>query len=127
MRPGSKKELYMPNIAPNITALIEDFAKQIVAATEAATAARVQGALAAALGAPVKRGPGRPTRAPAQAKAERKAPKATAALIRARKLQGQYLGALRGLAQGDRAKVKAVAKSKGVPAALKLAVSLKKK
>jgi hypothetical protein len=119
----------MPNIAPNITALIEDFAKQIVAATEAATAARVQGALAAALGAPVQRGPGRPklAAAPAKAKLGRKAPKPTAALIRARKLQGQYLGALRGLGQGDRAKVKAVAKAKGVPAALKLAVSLKKK
>jgi hypothetical protein len=117
----------MANIAPNITALIEDFAKQVVAATEAATAARVQGALAAALGAPVKRGPGRPKQAAAPAQAGRKAPKATAALVRARKLQGQYLGALRGLAQGDRAKVKAVAKAKGVPAALKLAVSLKKK
>jgi hypothetical protein len=118
----------MPNIAPDISTLIEDFAKQIVAATEAAAAARVQAALTAALGTPAKRGPGRPKKAaPAPAKLARKAPKATAALVRARKLQGQYLGALRGLGQADRAKVKAVAKAKGVPQALKLAVSLKKK
>lgn len=120
----------MPNIAPDITTLIEDFANQIVAATEAAAAARVQAALAAALGAPIKRGSGRPKLAAAtrsQAKpAARKAPTATSALVRARKLQGQYLGALRGLGQADRLKVKAVAKTKGVPQALKLAASLKK-
>ena len=121
----------MPNIAPDITTLIEDFAKRIVAATEAAAAMRVRAALTAALGAPIKRGPGRPKQAaatplPAKPKAVRKAPTATAALIRARKLQGQYLGALRGLGQADRAKVKAVAKAKGVPQALKLAASLKK-
>jgi hypothetical protein len=46
-------------------------------------------------------------------------------LARARKLQGQYLGALRGLVDADKAKVKQVAKDKGVPEALKLATSLK--
>ena len=108
----------------NITALVEDFVKQIIAATEASAAERVQEALAAAFGAPQKRGPGRP-KAPAAAKAPAKAvnPK----LARARKLQGQYLGALKGLGEADRAKVKAAAQSKGVAAAVKLAAGLKKK
>jgi hypothetical protein len=55
-----------------------------------------------------------------------KAKKATPKVARARKLQGKYMGALRGLAHADRAKVKAVAKEKGVAAAVKRALSLKK-
>jgi hypothetical protein len=116
----------------SVTALIEDFARQIITATEAAAAARVQAALAAAFGTPPRRAPGRPKKALAPAMApgkrgKRKAPKATAALVRARKLQGQYLGALRGLSPADRAKVKSLAKAKGVPAAVKLALTLKRK
>jgi hypothetical protein len=115
----------------SINALIEDVVRRIVAVTEAAAASRLRGALAAAFDAPVP-GPVRPRQAralePASAKpaAARRAPTATAKLLRARKLQGQYLGALRSLGQGDRAKVKALAKANGVPAALKLAASLKK-
>jgi hypothetical protein len=60
------------------------------------------------------------------APARRKAPKASPKLARARKLQGQYLGALKSLTEADKAKVKAVAKDKGVADALKLAKSLKK-
>jgi hypothetical protein len=56
----------------------------------------------------------------------KKAPKITAAVKRARKLQGQYLGALKSLTGADRAKVKAVAKEKGVAAAVKMALSMKK-
>ena len=116
----------------NITALIQDFAAKVTAATEAAATARVQAAVAAAFGVPAKRGPGRPktTVAPAGASKTtslaRKAPKATAKLARARRLQGMYLGALRALGAGDRARVKAVAKSKSVAEAVKLALSLKK-
>jgi hypothetical protein len=58
--------------------------------------------------------------------ARRKAPKVTAAVKRARKLQGQYLGSLKSLAGADRAKVKQLAKDKGVGEAVKLAQSLKK-
>jgi hypothetical protein len=121
----------MPNT--NITTLIEDFAKHIIALTEAGAAARVQSALAAAFGAPAKRGPGRPKKelalaaAPATRPTARKASRRSAKLIRARRLQGQYLGALRALGAADRAKVKALAKEKGVPAAVKLAASLKAK
>jgi hypothetical protein len=175
----------MPNIQSDITALIENFASQLVTATEAAAAERIQAALASAFGGATKHGPGRRKQmaAPLSASAkqgrpkqlcpvpgcknpaapvfgmvcaqhknvskakikkyreERKAkgaepsaPKAGKArkpmkmspkLARARKLQGQYLGALRGLVDADKAKVKQVAKDKGVPEALKLATSLK--
>jgi hypothetical protein len=56
----------------------------------------------------------------------RKAKKATPKVARARKLQGQYLGALKSLKGADRAKVKQTAADKGVAEAVKLALSLKK-
>jgi hypothetical protein len=52
--------------------------------------------------------------------------KATPKVARARKLQGQYLGALKSLTGAARAKVKATAKNKSVAEAVKLALSLKK-
>jgi hypothetical protein len=75
-----------------------------------------------AVAAPPRRGPGRPPSARLEAppKPKRKftmTPKAKAA----RKLQGQYLGRLRKLTGADRAKVKAVAKQKGVAEAVKAA------
>ena len=48
------------------------------------------------------------------------------ALRRMRKLQGQYIGALRGLDERDRARVKAIAKTKGVAEAVRVAHRLKK-
>jgi len=60
---------------------------------------------------------------PATAK---KVKKVTPKVARARKLQGQYLGALKSLTGADRVKVKAVAKDKGVADAVKLALSMKK-
>jgi hypothetical protein len=169
----------MPNVQSNITALAENFVRQLVAATEAAAAQRIQAALANAFGVAQKRVPSRSVsvarpaskarpkqlcpvpgcknpaapvfgmvcakhkdmpkakikkyRQERKAKAAaapvakaRKAPKASPKLARARKLQGQYLGALKSLADADKAKVKAVAKDKGVADALKLAKSLKK-
>jgi hypothetical protein len=56
----------------------------------------------------------------------KKAKKATPKVARARKLQGQYLGALKSLKGADRAKVKKTAAEKGVAEAVKLARSLKK-
>ena len=58
--------------------------------------------------------------------ATEKASKATPKVARARKLQGQYLGALKSLKGADRAKVKGVAKNKSVAEAVKLALTLKK-
>jgi hypothetical protein len=59
-------------------------------------------------------------------KAVKRAKKASPKVARARKLQGQYLGALKSLIGADRAKVKQVAKEKGVADAVKLAMTLKK-
>jgi hypothetical protein len=131
----------MPNTDLNITALVETFGRQLVAAVEAASALRIQNALSAAFGIPQKRGPGKskiekhreprkgkPTQAtsvkPAAAKKVKKA--ATPKVLKARKLQGQYLGCLKSLQGADRAKVKQVANEKGVAEAVKLALSLKK-
>ena len=58
--------------------------------------------------------------------ATKKAKKATPKVARARKLQGQYLGALKSLAGADRAKVKKTAAEKGVAEAVKLALTMKK-
>jgi hypothetical protein len=127
----------MPEI--NITAVVESFAKELVAAVEASVAKRVQAAVAAAFDAPQKRGPGRPRKQVAQArlvapvavegavpavatKQRQSSPKA----IRARKLQGQYMGALKSLKGADRERVRLIAKEKSVAEALKLALSLKK-
>ena len=186
----------MSNFDPTITALVETFTSQLVAAVEAATAQNIQAALAGAFGIPQKRGPGRPPKHAATALAPvvsvaagstrkkppkqfcpvpgctnvaapvfgmvckehrkvakskikkyraerrtskggstvsavkakpRKAPKVSSpSVARARKLQGQYLGALRSLSGADRIKVKQVAAEKSVADAVKLALSLKK-
>jgi hypothetical protein len=63
------------------------------------------------------------TAKPATAK---KAKKASPKVARARKLQGQYLGALKSLTGADRAKVKQTAAEKGVAQAVKLALGMKK-
>ena len=52
----------MPHTDSNITAQIEAFTRQLVAAVETAAAQRIQAALAGALGVPQKRGPGRPSK-----------------------------------------------------------------
>ena len=121
----------MPNADPNITAIVQAFARQITAAVEASAVARIQAALSTAFGIPARRKPGRPPRqvaaVAAAAPPAKKRKKASPELIRARKLQGQYLGALKSLNVSDKAKVKAVAKDKGVAVAVKLAASLKRK
>jgi hypothetical protein len=120
----------MPNSNTDISAIVQNFVAQITAAVEASAVARVQAALAGALGTSVKRGPGRPPKsaaAPARPTVAKKMKKASPKVVRARKLQGQYLGALKSLTGADRAKVKAVAKTKSVAQAVKLALTLKKK
>jgi len=107
-----------------ITTLIENFAKQLVAITQAATEERLRAAMDASFGAPAKRGRGVAT---SQSAVGKRPMTVTPKVAQARKLQGRYLGALRGLNQANRAKVKAAAKVKGVAAAVKLALSLKPK
>jgi hypothetical protein len=60
---------------------------------------------------------------PATAK---KVKKVTPKVARARKLQGQYLGALKSLTGADRAKVKQIAAEKSVAEAVKMAKTMKK-
>jgi hypothetical protein len=116
----------------SITTIVEEFISQITAAVELAAAQRIQAALAGAFDLPQKRGPGRPAKQAAgvgtvaeKAVTGKKTRTATPKAIRARKLQGQYMGALKSLTGADRAKVKAVAKEKGVAEAVKLALGLK--
>lgn len=71
--------------------------------------------LAPALAAAATGSPGeRNGRAPSG----RKRPKLSAAQMKALKLQGQYMGTMRGLSARNQAKVKAVRKSKGISAAI---------
>jgi hypothetical protein len=116
----------MSNISPEVEALVCNFVGSVTAAIEADVARRLQGVLASAFGtsgAPAAglRGSLTPSAAPA---ARRLAP-VTPELARARKLQGQYLGALRGLKPADHARVKALAHEKGLVHAIKLARSIK--
>jgi hypothetical protein len=69
---------------------------------------------------------GNVTHATAAKPVAKKAKKVTPKIKRARKLQGQYLGALKSLAGADRAKVKQTAAEKGVAEAVKLAKTMKK-
>jgi hypothetical protein len=116
----------------NIATLVETFISQVASAVESAAAQRIQAALADAFGVPQKRGPGRPAKQAAsvaivaeRAVTEKKTRTATPKAIRARKLQGQYMGALKSLKGAERAKVKAMAKEKGVAEAVKLAKSMR--
>jgi hypothetical protein len=102
--------------------LIDAFTAQITAVVERATSDRLRAVVAGALGArtrfprkttPTSNLPAAPPRRPASLK-----------MARARRLQGRYLGLLKGLKGDDRSRVKAVASEKGVAAALKLGRSV---
>ena len=119
----------MSNISPEVEALVRNFAGSLTAAIEADVARRLQGVVASALGTPAASAAG-PRRSVAQAspvaRPVRRAKRVSPELAQARKLQGLYLGALRGLKPADHARVKALAHEKGLPAAIKLAHSIKR-
>jgi hypothetical protein len=69
---------------------------------------------------------GKVTQATGAKPVAKKVKKVTPKVARARKLQGQYLGALKSLAGADRVKVKQTAAEKGVAEAVKLALGMKK-
>jgi hypothetical protein len=116
----------MSSISTEIESIVREFTARVVAAAKAQASERVLSAVATAL-------TGQPASAPAQtAKAAKSVAvpvkrklKLSAKGLAARKLQGQYLGLLRGLGPGPRARVKKVAREKGVAEALKFAASLK--
>jgi len=119
----------MSSISSEIESIVREFTARVVAAAKAQANERVLSAVASAL-----TGQAAPVAAPA-AKAGKPGPvapipgkrklKLSAKGLAARKLQGQYLGLLRGLGPGPRARVKKVAREKGVAEALKFAASLK--
>jgi hypothetical protein len=119
----------MSNISPEVEALVRSFSGRLIAAIEADVARRLQGVLASALGASAAfvAAPRKPVRKSSSvARPVRRPKKVSRELAQARKLQGQYLGALRGLKPADHARVKAVAHEKGLPAAIALAHSIKR-
>ena len=119
----------MSNISPEVEALVRNFVGSLTAAIEADVARRLQGVVASALGMSAASA-AEPRRAVAKSTAVaspvRRPKKVSPELVQARKLQGQYLGALRGLKPVDHARVKALAHEKGLPAAIKLAHSIKR-
>ena len=119
----------MSNISPELETLVSNFVDSLVAAVEADVARRLQGVLTSTFGAPAGFAAG-PRRAKGKASAvagpARRKARVSRELVAARKLQGQYLGALRGLSPADHARVKALAHEKGLIAAIKLAHSIKR-
>lgn len=116
----------MSSISTEIESIVREFTARVVAAAKAQANERVLSAVSAALA-----GHGAAVPAPAAKADKAVAPggkrklKLSAKGLAARKLQGQYLGLLRGLGPGPRARVKKVAREKGVAEALKFAASLK--
>jgi hypothetical protein len=117
----------MQRSSGSIQKLVDEFVESLNALILAEAREHARAAVAGALGdsGPVlRRGPGRP---PGSGNKLGRAPaRATAKLSKARQLQGQYLGSLRRLKGADRARVKKVAREKGVADAVKLAAKLAK-
>jgi hypothetical protein len=114
----------MQDTSSLVQKLVEDFVESLNAIVLSQAREHAQAAVANALGGDgsggLRRGPGRP---PA-GKPGRSPARTTAKLSKARQLQGQYLGSLRRLKGADRARVKKVARDKGVAEAVKLAAKL---
>jgi hypothetical protein len=108
-----------------IQKLVEEFVESLNTLVMAEAREHARAAVAGALGESgplLRRGPGRPPGS--GTKAGRAPARATAKLSKARQLQGQYLGSLRRLKGADRARVKKLAREKGVAEAVKLAAKL---
>jgi hypothetical protein len=120
----------MSNISPEVEVLVRNFVGSLTAAIEADVASRLQGVVASVLGtsaasaAVARRSVAQSSAVASPASRPKK--RVSPELAEARKLQGQYLGALRGLKPVDHARVKALAHEKGLPAAIKLAHSIKR-
>ncbi len=108
-----------------IELIIQEFVGRLETAVRAEAGQRVRAAVEAALGeespaarialaAPMAKGDGSPSRQRA---------KLSPAATEARKLQGRYLGLLRGLSPTARARVQKVAREQGVAAAIKSAAA----
>jgi hypothetical protein len=118
----------MSSISTEIESIVREFTARVVAAAKVQASERVLSAVSAALtgqAAPSAAPSAKPQKAAAAPVPGKRKLKLSAKGLAARKLQGQYLGLLRGLGPGPRARVKKVAREKGVAEALKFAASLK--
>jgi len=122
----------MPNTSPDIESIVRDFATRIEAVVRAQISANLSSAFADLAGnktSTAKPTVAEPTKAakaaPAVAAPGKRKLKLTAKGTAARKVQGQYLGLLRGLRPGVRLRVQKVAREKGVTEAMKFASTLK--
>jgi hypothetical protein len=115
----------MSSISTEIESIVREFTARVVAAAKAQANERVLSAVSAALTGAAATAPTAAPKAEKAAGPEKRKLKLSAKGLAARKLQGQYLGLLRGLAAGARIRVKKVAREKGVAEALKFAASLK--
>jgi len=122
----------MPNTSPDIESIVRDFATRIEAVVRAQISANLSSAFADLAGnktSTAKPTVAEPTKAakaaPAVEAPGKRKLKLTAKGTAARKVQGQYLGLLRGLRPGVRLRVQKVAREKGVAEAMKFASTLK--
>jgi hypothetical protein len=108
--------------------LIHGFVASLVELVEANVAHRLQEAIASVLVdrgvAPKKKTVQAATRPLPVANSVRRGPTPTPKMVQARKIQGQYMAAVRGLKPADRNRVKKLTSAKGAVAGLALARSL---
>ena len=122
MKTPAKVNLAVP---PEVKPLLRDFVDRLIATIAADAARRLRSAVALALGTPTAGAAAPRRKATLVARPVRRRARVSRQLAKARKLQGQYLGALRGLKPADHARVKALAHAKGLNAAIRLAHSIK--
>ena len=122
----------MPNTSPDIESIVRDFATRVEAVVRAQLSENISSAFAVLAGnktstaKPVVAKSSKAAKAaPAVATPGKRKLKLTAKGTAARKVQGQYLGLLRGLRPGVRLRVQKVAREKGVAEAMKFASTLK--
>jgi len=121
-----------PNTGSNMSTqeiepLIQGFVANLVELVEANVAHRLQKAVASVLvdhAAPKRKVSQAETRSQPVARPIRRGPTPTPKMVQARKIQGQYMAAVRGLKPADRNRVKKLTSAKGAVAGLALARSL---
>jgi len=126
--------VYLPEMSktsPDIESIVRDFATRIEAVVRAQLSENLSSAFAVLAGnktsaKPTVAEPSKAAKAaPAVAAPGKRKLKLTPKGTAARKVQGQYLGLLRGLRPGVRLRVQKVAREKGVAEAIKFASTLK--
>ena len=119
----------MAHISNELETLIRDFTTRVVTAAHVQVGERVLSVVAAVLtesrAAPERHRPASRNTSATVATGTPRKRKLSAKGLAVRRLQGKYMGTLRGLRPGARARVKKMAREQGVAAAVRLAQSLK--